>query len=199
MPSLQSDLGIMMQMFPTEVYSPAEDTMLLLNACLRIASPEDRVLEIGTGSGEIALALVDAGADVVATDINPFAAVYAHRRGVPVIRCDLFAGICGTYDLILFNPPYLPTAPDDRIDDWFEFALDGGEDGRETIRRFLAAAPAFLSKKGRILLLISSLTGISEVSQLFTDAGMISFVVLEESHEGEKLVVLLGMKDLCRF
>ncbi|HIJ06100.1 MAG: Putative methylase [Methanomicrobiales archaeon 53_19] len=185
-------------MIPPEVYSPAEDTILLMNASLRIASPEDRVLEIGTGNGEIAVALMDVGARVAATDINPFAASYAHSRGVPVIRCDLFAGICGIFDLILFNPPYLPTTPDERIDDWFEFALDGGVDGRETIQRFLADAPAFLSKNGRILLLISSLTGISEVSQLFADAGMISFVVSEESHEGEKLVVLLGMKDLCR-
>ena len=187
-----------MSLPPPEVYSPAEDTFLLLNAGLRIIRPGDRVLEIGTGSGEIAAHLQDAGAQVVATDINPFAASYAHSRGVPVIRCDLFAGICGTFDLILFNPPYLPTAPDERIDDWFEYALDGGEDGRETIKRFLADAPAFLSKNGRILLLISSLTGISEVSKLFADAGMITFVVSEESHEGEKLLVLLGMKDLCR-
>ncbi len=187
-----------MSLPPPEVYSPAEDTFLLLNAGLRIISPGDRVLEIGTGSGEISAALMDAGARVAATDINPFAASYAHNRGVPVIRCDLFAGICGTFDLILFNPPYLPTSPDDRIDDWFEFALDGGEDGRKTIQRFLADVPAFLSKNGKILLLISSLTGISEVSELFADAGMITFVVSEESHEGEKLIVLLGMKDLCR-
>ncbi len=187
-----------MSLPPPEVYSPAEDTFLLLNAGLRIISPGDRVLEIGTGSGEIASALMNAGARVTATDMNPIAASYAHSRGVPVIRCDLFAGIRGTFDLILFNPPYLPTAPEDRIDDWFELALDGGADGRETIQRFLADAPAFLSKNGRLLLLISSLTGISEVSKLFADVGMITFVISEESHEGEKLIVLLGMKDLCR-
>ncbi|MCQ1538057.1 methyltransferase [Methanocalculus taiwanensis] len=187
-----------MPIIPPQVYSPAEDTVLLLNASLRIVSPSDRVLEIGTGSGAIAAALMDFGATVAATDINPLAASYAYRRGVPVIRCNLFEGIRGSFDLILFNPPYLPTAPDERIDDWLEYALDGGEDGRETIRRFLAAAPAFLSSNGKILLLISSLTGIPEVLELFADAGMITFAVAEESIEGEKLVVLLGMKDLCR-
>lgn len=187
-----------MSLPPSEVYSPAEDTYLLLNASLRIIRPGYRVLEIGTGSGEIAAALMGAGGWVAATDINPLAASYAHRRGVPVIRCDLFEGIRGTFDLILFNPPYLPTAPDERIDDWLEYALDGGEDGRDTIRRFLTDAPAFLSKNGKILLLISSLTGIPEVSKLFADAGMITFAVAEESIEGEELVVLLGMKDLCR-
>ena len=180
-----------------QVYAPAEDTRLLLDAALRTIRPGDRVLEIGTGSGEIAVSLLDGTVEVAATDINPYAASLAYSRGVPVIRTDLFAGICGTFDLILFNPPYLPTAPDERIDDWLEYALDGGDNGRETIERFLATAAACLSARGKILLLISSLTGIPEVAGLFTKAGMISFSVAEEMCEGERLVVLLGIKDLC--
>jgi release factor glutamine methyltransferase len=179
------------------VYAAAEDTRLLLNAAIQTIRSGDRVIEIGTGSGEIASALLTIASRVVATDINPHAVAMAYSRGVPVIRTDLFAGVCGQFDLILFNPPYLPTAPDERIDDWLEYALDGGEDGKVTIRRFLASAPAFLSAKGKLLLLVSSLTGISEVASLFPEIGMISFIVAEEICEGERLVVLLAMKDLC--
>ena len=47
----------------------------------------------------------------------------------------------GLFDLIVFNPPYLPTQPEERIDDWLEYALDGGVDGRAVITRF-APSPA---------------------------------------------------------
>ena len=187
-----------MSLYHPEVYSPAEDTHLLLEAARRALRPGDQVLEIGTGSGEISYGLLPIAERVVATDINPHAAGMAYSRGVPVIRTDLFFGIRGRFDLIIFNPPYLPTTAEERMDDWLEYALDGGEDGRKTIRRFLASAPDHLTIQGRILLLISSLTGIAEVTTLFTEAGMIAFTVAEEVCEGEKLIVLLGMRDLCR-
>lgn len=187
-----------MSLVHPEVYSPAEDTHLLLEAALRVLRPSDRVLEIGTGSGEIAAGLQPMADKIVATDINPHAAAMAFSRGVPVIRTDLFSGISGTFDLIIFNPPYLPTGEGERIDDWLEYALDGGEDGRRTIQRFLEAALNHLTVQGRILLLVSSLTGIAEVSSLFTEANMITFTVAEERCEGEQLIVLLGMRDLCR-
>jgi len=187
-----------MSPYHPEVYSPAEDTHLLLEAARRALRPGDQVLEIGTGSGEIAAGLLKNADRIVATDINPHAAEMAFSRGIPIIRTDLFSGISGKFDLIIFNPPYLPTADEERIDDWLEYALDGGEDGRRTIQCFLETAPDHLTLQGRILLLVSSLTGISEVSSLFTKAGMIAFTVAEEVCEGEKLVVLLGMRDLCR-
>jgi len=50
----------------------------------------------------------------------------ALRRSGPT----LFSGLSGPFDLIIFNPPYLPTLPRERIDDWLEYALDGGPTGR---------------------------------------------------------------------
>ncbi|HOI14511.1 MAG TPA: class I SAM-dependent methyltransferase [Methanoculleus sp.] len=185
-------------MLPDQVYSPAEDSELLLREALAEVRPDDRVLEVGTGSGYVAAGLLSRAAAVVATDINPHAVRCARARGVETIRTDLFAGLCSPFDLILFNPPYLPTAPEERMDDWLEYALDGGPTGRTTIERFVADAGRVLSPFGRVLLLVSSLTGPGEVRELFARAGFVSFVIDTKAIEGETLYVLRAMRDLCR-
>lgn len=185
-------------MLPDQVYSPAEDSFLLLRAALREVRPADRVLEVGTGSSYVAAGLSGLAAAVVATDINPHAVACAHARGVEAVRTDLFTGLCGPFDLILFNPPYLPTTPEERIDDWLEYALDGGPTGRVTIEKFVADAGRVLSPFGRILLLVSSLTDLDEVRKLFARHGFVSFVVDTEVLEDETLYVLRAMRDLCR-
>ena len=172
-----------------QVYEPEADTFLLLEAARAEIRPGDRILEIGTGSGYIAAELSRV-ADVLTTDINPHAVVAAKDRGVETIRTDFFAGIKGTFNLILFNPPYLPTRPEERIDDWLEYALDGGLNGREAIMGFANEAGRVLSPGGRILLLISSLTGLYEVQEIFSVQGFSSEVVREQTVEDEILYVL---------
>lgn len=181
-----------------QVYSPAEDSHLLLRAALREVRPTDRVLEVGTGSGYVADGVALRAAEVVATDINPHAVAAARARGVTVVRTDLFAGLLGPFDLILFNPPYLPTFPEERIDDWLEYALDGGPTGRAVIERFVAGAGCVLSPFGRVLLLVSSLTDPDAVRELFARQGFVSFIVDSEPLEGETLYVIRAMHDLCR-
>jgi len=185
-------------MLPDQVYPPAEDSYLLLRAALAEVRPTDRVLEVGTGSGYVAAGLLGRAAAVVATDINPHAVACARGRGVAAIRTDLFSGVSGPFDLILFNPPYLPTAPDERMDDWLEYALDGGPTGRVVIERFVADAGRVLAPFGRILLLVSSLTDLDEVRDLFARQGFVSFVVDTEALEDETLYVLRAIRDLCR-
>ena len=172
-----------------EVYAPAEDTWLLLRAAIKECRDGERVLEIGCGSGAVSGALSQR-ARVLATDINPHAVREARDRGVEAIRTDLFSGICGRFDLVLFNPPYLPTDPDERMDDWLEYALDGGPDGRATISRFLSGVGGVLAPAGRVLLLVSSLTGFSEVCMLVAQAGFAPEVFMEEQVEGEMLTVI---------
>ena len=126
---------------PAQVYQPEADTFLLLAAAQAEVKPGDRVLEIGTGSGSIAAALVQ-DCDIVATDINPHAIFCARgeRTGCGAER-SLFRYLRGTFDLIIFNPPYLPTQPDERIDDWLEYALDGGATGPGGDRAFRRYGP----------------------------------------------------------
>ena len=174
---------------PAQVYQPEADTYLLLDAAKKEVKPGDRVLEIGTGSGFISRELATVS-DVVATDINPHAALCARCIGVDVVQSDLFAGIRCIFDLILFNPPYLPTQPEERIDDWLEYALDGGKTGRVVIERFAAEVGRVLAPHGRILLLISSLTGLMEVSDIFTRQGFKSDIVMKQKIEDEYLYVM---------
>jgi release factor glutamine methyltransferase len=178
-----------MQYDPSQVYQPEADTCLLLDAALAEVKPGDRVLEAGTGSGLIARELAKV-TGVVATDINPHAAMCAHDAGVEVVRCNLFDAIRGTFDLVIFNPPYLPTEPHERIDDWLEYALDGGKTGRVVIERFAEDVGRVLSPGGRVLLLISSLTGPGEVKDLLDAAGFSAAVVRQERVEDEVLYVL---------
>jgi release factor glutamine methyltransferase len=171
------------------VYPIREDTLLLLDAAAEEIRASDRVLEVGIGSGYIAAHLQGRVTSLLATDVNPHAAGMAKKGGTEVIRTDLMTGICGVFDLILFNPPYLPTQQEERIEDWLEYALDGGPSGREVIARFAKQAVTVLAPQGRILLLISSLTGQKEVESIFERLGMAGQIVMESEIEGEILFV----------
>jgi release factor glutamine methyltransferase len=173
-----------------EVYPPDEDTFLLLEAAIREARPEDHVLEVGCGSGLVSQELAGRVKSITALDINPHATRAARERGVEVVRADLFRGIRGRFDLIVFNPPYLPTEPEERGDQWINYALDGGASGRETIGRFLLDLADHLRPGGRALLLISSLTGPEEVEGMARDAELVAELVASKGCFFERLMVL---------
>ncbi len=170
-------------------YTPAEDSFLMIEAVLRELHPLDRVLEIGAGSGVVS-AFIKGRASIVATDISPCAVKCTKLNGIDVIRADLFDGIKGKFDLIVFNPPYLPSGK--KIDEWLDFAWDGGEDGRATINRFLCHVKNHLTDDGRFLLLISSLSDIEAVMKKMTSLGFIAEELLSERYFFERLIVIRG-------
>jgi len=146
-----------------EVYPPGDDTYLMLHA---VRDAKGRMLELGTGSGLIAVFLAMHGSEVLATDINPWAVRLASRNAalngvrLEVLRADLFEGIRGRFDAVIFNPPYLPTAPTDVTGDrWLDASVNGGSDGQEHLRRFLAGLSAHLARGGRGYVVASSLSG----------------------------------------
>ena len=184
-----------------DVYEPAEDSYLLIDAALNEIAGSNRrlrILEIGTGSGIVTAAMMRDAPEhrYAATDISPLAVACAKKNRVPVIRADLFSGIRGRFDLIIFNPPYLPTAPAERVDGWLDHAWNGGDDGRAVIDRFLGQAPAFLADRGSILLLLSSLTGIETVRERMASVGLLVHEVASVRCPGERLVVLRGSRPL---
>lgn len=183
-----------------QVYPPSDDTFLLIKAALNEAKPEDKVIEIGCGSGAVIESLKSRVQSVLGVDINPHAVFFTNQKGVEAIRSDLFESVKGEFDMILFNAPYLPTNPEEKINDWLEYALDGGENGRKVIEKFLPQAVSHLKRYGRILLLISSLTGLSEINSLCKSLGLISIIAEQEKMEdGEMLYVLRITKDICCF
>ncbi|GAB6880438.1 class I SAM-dependent methyltransferase [Halorubrum gandharaense] len=172
------------------VYQPAEDSGLLAEAAVEHA--RGRVLEVGTGSGWVAQQVAEeTGLRVIASDLNPHAARQARERGVEAVVGSLLDPFAAdTFDTVCFNPPYLPTDPDNEWNDWMEHALSGGESGRELIEPFLADVDRVLRPGGVVLLLVSSLTGYEAVLELIDDAGFTHEVAVEESFPFETLTVL---------
>jgi len=174
------------------VYEPAEDTFLLVSALQKIDLKNKSILEIGTGSGSIALFAARLAKSVLAIDINPEALKCAKEnakinkiKNIEFAQSDLFEKIAGKFDLIVFNPPYLP---DEEITK--DIALDGGPDGRKVIERFLESAPKFLNPRGKMILLESSLSHYEKTLQHFEKTGFDAKIIAKEKVDWEELVVI---------
>jgi len=155
-----------------EVYEPAEDTFLLADN-LDVRRGE-LVLELGTGCGLLVILAAKAAANVVATDISSAALECARTNAVAngVENCidfrlgDLFEPVVGErFDLVIFNPPYLPTESEEVLHGPLDRAWQAGPDGRMVIDRFLNELPEHLTPKGRSIFLQSSLSDISKTLQ----------------------------------
>lgn len=154
------------------VLIPRPETEVLVDACLEALEGLEapRVLEVGTGTGCIALSLASEcpGTRVIATDISPRAIALATRNRdaldlggvVDIVECDLASAVpdalMGTFDLLVSNPPYIPTAvlehevPPEVKDHEPHLALDGGADGLDVFRRLLELAPQALCAGGTL-------------------------------------------------
>jgi release factor glutamine methyltransferase len=176
----------------TEVYQPAEDSALLASTVVDRIEDGDRVLEVGTGSGWIAEQIAaETGASVVASDVNPHACVQARERGLAVARTDLVAGFRdGAFDVVVFNPPYLPEDAAAAREDWMEQALSGGESGRAVVEPFVASVARVLADDGVAFMLVSSLTGVDEVVAFAGECGFSVVAIADESYPFETLTVL---------
>jgi len=174
------------------VYQPAEDSKLLADIAVDYAEADDWVLDMGTGSGYVAHRFLDeTDARVVGSDVNPNACRQARENGVPVVRSDqLTAFRESVFDVVVFNPPYLPTDPEREWNDWMEKALSGGESGREVIEPFLDDLRRVLAPGGDAFLLVSSLTGIDDVRDYARASGLTTMVAAEQPQPYERLVVL---------
>ena len=132
----------------------------------RIPHPASRILDVGTGSGVIALSLAAnfPEAKITATDISEDALALARENAarlelqekVVFAKSDLFAVVTGTFDLIVANLPYVPTVDRQTLSREVvhdpEIALFGGERGDELVRKLIDAAPDYLSPGGLLAL-----------------------------------------------
>lgn len=151
-----------------EVYQPEDDTWLLVDMIQRLPLQGKRVLEIGCGAGLGLLAAVQNGARGIGSDRNPWAVrllvenarLNRLQSDVQAVRGDLLSAFdLREVDLLVFNPPYLPTAPEDRVQGELNFAFDGGLSGDVVINRFLGQLENGPTRGGRvpeILLVLSN-------------------------------------------
>ena len=148
-----------------DVLIPRPETEHVVEVALRTAPGAARVLDVGTGSGALAVTLqLETGARAWATDISPAAATVAagnaRRLGAPVnvAICDLMEAIArGAMDLIVSNPPYVPIAQREglqrEVRDWEpHVALFAGETGFEIYDRIVADAPRVLGPGGWLVM-----------------------------------------------
>ena len=151
------------------VYEPAEDTFLLAdNIDVRDG---ERVLELGTGCGLLAILAARAGARIVATDISLIALACAKENAAAHCVADLidfrlgnlFEPVDGErFDLVIFNPPYLPIRDDEAIGTDLDLAWEAGPEGRAVIDPFLEGLSSHLEEDGRALFVQSSLSNIAK-------------------------------------
>jgi len=141
-----------------DVYSPKEDSQLLAEQVKAHVKPDMKALDMGTGSGLIVGLLLEKTSNVTGADVNPYAIEYCSKKykKAEFIQSNLFDNIRDKYDLITFNPPYLP---EDKRED-LETALmtTGGAKGYELLLKFLDQARGHLKKDGLIITIFSSLT-----------------------------------------
>ncbi len=148
-----------------EVYNPSDDSYMLLRI-VEVAR-DQTFLEVGAGTGLIAIHAAKMGAKVTATDVNPHAVELTRRNAarnqvrIQVLQSDLFDKVNGYFDVIAFNPPYLPS--DSSSTSWIERSWSGGEKGSEILVSFLDQAWRHLAPGGRIYMVLSSLTGLTSV------------------------------------
>lgn len=149
-------------------YPVSEDTLFLAGYLEELDLEGKKLLEIGTGSGEVAIKAAQLGADVTAVDKNQEAVKKTRQRAkneeveLEVHQSDLFSKVEGKFDLIVFNPPYLPGRRESGAD-----ALLGGEKGIELTEIFLRDAEEYLSKNGEIYFVGSSLAEIETLEEKY--------------------------------
>lgn len=162
----------------------------------------ERVLELGTGCGLLAILAAKAGAEVVATDINPMTLECARTNAVENSVSDQIDFRCGClfdpvggelFETIVFNPPYLPVESWEKFNEPIELAWDGGKDGRKVIDRFLNELPVHLKLGGRAIFVQSSLSDPSKTVR-FLEANNFEFKTVKKKMFFEELFLFQCIK-----
>lgn len=159
-----------------DVYEPAEDSFLFAENLSVSRGAE--VLDVGTGSGLLAILAAQTAKHVLAIDINPYAIRCAKANAaknhvqnkICFLQGDLFAALDlqARFDLVLFNAPYLPSE-EHEADSWLGRAWAGGKTGRDVVDRFILQVPTYLKADGRVFLMQSTLTGVEETISKFKE------------------------------
>lgn len=200
------------------VFIPRPETEILVEAALNAAEVLSgrlkrslEILDIGTGCGCIAVSLAKllGQAEITAVDISPQAietarenAVLSNVSGkVRFIQGDLFTGCklqATGYDIIVSNPPYVPTSQIKKLTPEVRYepqaALDGGRRGLEFYRRIIAGAGAYLSGSGFLILEIGFKQA-NAVKNIFQKSGEFEIIKAVRDYRGIERVIVAQKKE----
>lgn len=177
------------------VYQPQSDSHLLVSAMRQAGlMPGRRVLDLCTGSGFVAIAAAQMHcASVTAFDICPHAVSNSRGNAVDAgVNIDVRHGTwvkaldCPPFDVVVCNPPYVPTPPVGDIDAAAPvagpaWAWDAGVDGRRILDPLCSIAPMLLCNGGSLLLVHSALAGAQQSLDTLRTAGMGADIVARQT------------------
>jgi release factor glutamine methyltransferase len=200
-----------------DVYEPCDDSFALVDALmadqahLRELDPK-LCVEVGSGSGfvitSLALMIGDHGSTrFIATDVNPTAAqatketLEAHGVEAEAVVTDLVDGLEKhlekSVDVLLFNPPYVPTDEEDVGGAGAIAAWAGGERGRTVIDRFLPLVDGLLSPNGWLYMVTLTTNDPQEICRIMKKQGFASRIVIQRQTEEESLQVIKFWRDVA--
>ena len=182
------------------VYIPAEDSYLLADN-LQIKKGQS-VLEIGTGSGIVAMYASKLTDNITVTDINFDACELARKNfeandieNIEILFGNLFEPVKNRkFDVILFNTPYLPTEDGEVLEDTINYAFDGGLNGRKVIDLFLNEVGNHLNDGGIVQMIQSSLSGNEETLEKLDNLGFIAEIAASEHYFFEDITLINAYK-----
>jgi release factor glutamine methyltransferase len=187
-----SHLGLTLRI-PPEVHPITGTSTMLGEAILAEVSPDDRVLDMGTGCGVNAILAASAASHVVAVDISPLAVEAAIENAsrnavaerIAVRHSDVFSAIRDEerFDLIIFDPPYRWFAPRD----WLEMAT--ADENYQALTAFFAEVGDHFAPGGRMLISFGTSGDIGYLHQLMERHGYAREVVAEDglARDGQRV------------
>ena len=184
----------------SNVLIPRQDTETLVEQVLKIVKPGMKVLDLCTGSGCVLISVLKNAPELtgMGSDISKTALLVAkenaklHEVDADWIRSDLFDNITETFDVIMANPPYIPTGeilslmPEVR-DFEPENALDGGADGLDFYRKIAGQVKDYLNPGGYVYMEIGYDQG-EAVSELMRNAGFTEVEVIKDLARNDRVV-----------
>jgi release factor glutamine methyltransferase len=184
--------GLKLKVTPATLI-PRPDTEILVEAALQKISKPMQILDLGTGTGAIALAIAQHASQshVTAVDASEAALTVAHENmhslqlnNLTLLQSDWFSQLGQqAFDLIVSNPPYIESADQHLSQGDFRFeplsALAAGEDGLADILQIIAKAPSHLNNGGW-LMLEHGYNQADAVQQLYQAAGFLNIQTLHD-------------------
>lgn len=184
----------------SNVLIPRQDTETLVEQVLKIVKPGMKVLDLCTGSGCVLISVLKNAPELtgMGSDISKTALLVAkenaklHEVDADWIRSDLFDNITETFDVIMANPPYIPTGeilslmPEVR-DFEPENALDGRADGLDFYRKIAGQVKDYLNPGGYVYMEIGYDQG-EAVSELMRNAGFTEVEVIKDLARNDRVV-----------
>lgn len=200
----------------SNIFIPRPETELLVEEIIRMTNDEGRgtnmhILDIGTGSGCIAITLAKflPYAKITAVDISPEALAIAKenaalntvRAQINFVQSDLFPNYklqTTNYELIVSNPPYIPSGDIKGLQREIHceprLALDGGEDGLDFYRRIIDEAPQFLKPGGLLMMEMGYGQG-NPIRNIFEKRGNFEIIEIVKDYNGIERVIVAKLKE----